>query len=153
MKNVEILLRENVRNLGKVGDVVKVAPGYARNYLLPHGYAIQATPENVRALERRRQRLDAEEAQRAAKIEAVVNEMGGLRVETAQRADDTGTLYGSVSAALIADLLEASGHAIDERRIRLESPLKSVGEHIVEVHVHGDRTANVTVAITALGDA
>ena len=152
MKNVSVLLRERVANLGEVGDVVKVAPGFARNYLLPRGFAIQATDDNIRAMERRRARIDAEEAERAAKIEAVVNEMGGLRVETTQRADETGTLYGSVSAAHVAELLTAAGHAISERRIRLEHPLKSVGEHEVEVHVHGERTALVTVVIQAESD-
>lgn len=153
MKNVEVLLRENVRDLGKVGDVVRVAPGYARNYLLPHGYAIHATVDNIKAMERRRARLDEEEASRAAAIEKVVNEVGSLRVETAQRADETGTLYGSVSAGTIADLLAGAGHAIDEKRVRLEAPLKSVGDHEVEIHVHGERTAKVTVAITALEEA
>lgn len=149
MKNVSVLLRERVANLGEVGDVVKVAPGYARNFLLPRGFAIQATEDNIRAMERRRARIDAEEAERAAKIQAVVNEMGGLRVETTQRADETGTLYGSVSAVNVAELLAAAGHAISDRRIRLEAPLKSVGEHEVEVHVHGDRTAKVTVVVHA----
>ena len=133
--------------------MVRVAPGYARNYLLPHGYAIHATADNIKAMERRRARLDEEESERAAAIEKVVNEMGGLKVETAQRADETGTLYGSVSAATIADLLAAAGHEIDERRIRLEAPLKAVGDHEVELHVHGDRTATITVAITALEEA
>lgn len=153
MKNVEVLLRENVRDLGRVGDVVRVAPGYARNYLLPHGYAIHATADNIKAMERRRARLDEEEATRAAAIEKVVNEVGSLRVETAQRADETGTLYGSVSAGTIADLLADAGHAIDEKRIRLDAPLKAVGEHEVEIHVHGDRTAKVTVAVTAIEEA
>jgi len=150
VKNVEILLRENVRHLGKVGDVVKVAAGYSRNYLLPLGLAMHATPDNVRVMERRRERFDVEEAARAAQIEKVVNEMGGLRVETAERADETGSLYGSVGVVAIAELLAAGGHAIDERRIRLEHPLKTVGEHAVEVHVHGDRTATVTVVVTAV---
>ncbi|MEO0651096.1 MAG: 50S ribosomal L9 C-terminal domain-containing protein, partial [Planctomycetota bacterium] len=69
--------------------------------------------------------------------------------ETTQRADETGTLYGSVSAANVAELLAAAGHAVSDRRIRLDHPLKSVGEHEVEVHVHGDRTAKVTVVVTA----
>lgn len=149
MKNVQVLLRDRVDNLGEVGDVVKVAAGYARNFLLPRGLAIQATEDNLRAMERRRARLDAEEAERAAKIEAVVNEMGGLRVEVTQRADETGTLYGSVSAATVAELLTASGHPISDRRVRLDHPLKSVGEHAVEIHVHGDRMAVVTVVVHA----
>ncbi|MHC4261332.1 MAG: 50S ribosomal protein L9 [Planctomycetota bacterium] len=149
MKNVQVLLRERVANLGEVGDVVKVAAGYARNYLLPRGFAISATPDNIRAMERRRARLDAEEAERAAKIEAAVNEMGGLRVEITQRADETGTLYGSVNATMVSELLGATGHPISERRIRLEAPIKTVGEHEVEVHVHGDRNAAVTVVVTA----
>jgi large subunit ribosomal protein L9 len=153
MKNVQVLLRERVDNLGEVGDVVKVAAGFARNFLLPRGFAIQATEDNIRAMERRRARLDAEEAARAERIEAAVNQMGGLRVETRQRADETGTLYGSVNAAMVAELLTAAGHPISDKRVRLEQPLKSVGEHAVEIHVHGDRTAEVTVVIEAEAEA
>lgn len=149
MKNVQVLLRERVENVGEVGDVVRVAPGYARNFLLPRGLAIQATADNLRAMERRRARLEAEESERAAKIEAAVNQMGGLRVEVTQRADETGTLYGSVGPAMVAELLSASGHPISDRRVRMEQPIKSVGEHQVEIHVHGDRTAQVTVVVTA----
>jgi large subunit ribosomal protein L9 len=149
LKNQHVLLRENVDSLGQIGDVVRVKPGFARNFLLPRGLAIPATQDNIRAMDRRRARLDAEEAQRAAEIERVANQMGGIRVETEQRADETGSLYGSVSAGQIAELLAAAGHPISERRIRLDHPLKSVGEHEVQVHVHGDRNATVTVVVKA----
>ena len=149
MKNVEILLRDNVTDLGKVGDVVKVRPGFARNYLLPMGLAIQATPENVRLMARRRARQDAEEAARFAELDAVVERMSDVRVTARAKADETGSLYGSVSAAAIAELLTAAGHPVDERQVRLDAPLKDVGEHTVSIHLHAERNVDVKVIVEA----
>ena len=90
MKNVEILLRDNVTDLGKVGDVVLVRPGYARNYLLPMGLAIHATQENIRLMARRRARQDAEDAARVAELDAVAQKIAGAHVKTSAKADEFG---------------------------------------------------------------
>jgi len=146
---VEVLLRENLENLGRCGDVVSVAPGYARNYLLPRKLAIQANEENLRAMARRRARLDAEEAARAKETLARVEALAGVVLETTGRADAGGHLYGSVNAAQIAALLAAAGHAVAEKDIRLEAPLKTTGVHPVRVHVHRDTFAEIQVRVEA----
>jgi large subunit ribosomal protein L9 len=146
---VEVLLRENLKDLGRCGDVVSVAPGYARNYLLPRRLAIQANEENKRAMMNRRARLDAEEAERAKVTSAKVAALAGVALKTSGRADESGHLYGSVNAAQIAALLAAAGHAVAEKDVRLEAPLKTVGTHTVRVHVHADTFAEVKVEVAA----
>jgi large subunit ribosomal protein L9 len=149
MKNVEILLRDRVEHLGHCGDVVRVAPGFARNYLFPSGLAVAATPENKRLMDRRRDRLDAEDAARAAELDAVVARLNGVTVKTSGKAEESGSLYGSVNAAKIAELLTAAGHSVEEKSVRLDAPLKTVGEHNVRVHVYADAYAEVRVQIVA----
>ena len=146
---VEVLLREHVRDLGRCGDVVRVAPGYARNYLLPRRLAVQATEDNKRNMARRAARLAAEEAARAEEVEARVAFLSKLRVETAQKADEQGHLYGSVNAALVAELCGAAGTSIEEKDVRLDAPIKTVGEHEVRLHVHGETYATITVVVAA----
>lgn len=149
MRNVKVLLRENVKNLGTLGDVVTVAPGYARNYLLPSRVAVEATPDNIKMMERRRARYDQEMAKHSAEVDARVAALSGLELSTTEKADETGTLYGSVSAAVVARLMGEKGFEVEEKNVRLDEPIKSVGEHQVPVHVHGDSFANVKVTVTA----
>ena len=149
MGNIKVLLREPVRNLGIVGDVVDVAPGYARNFLLPRKIATEATPENVRAFAKKRERYQAELAAQEADIQRRIEALGNLRLKTSQKADDGGSLYGSVSAAKIAELLATAGHPVDEKAVRLEEPIKMVGEHEVPIHVHGDHFAGIQVVVEA----
>lgn len=147
MKSVEVLLRENVPSLGKCGDVVKVAAGYARNYLMPRRIAVQATDENKRVMSRRRAVLDLEEAERNAEIEARVHALSAVVVKTTEKADDTGRLYGSVSAARVAELLTAAGSATDEKAVRLDSPIKAIGDHRIKVHVHAEFFAEIRLTV------
>lgn len=147
MKSVEVLLRENVPSLGKCGDVVKVAAGYARNYLMPRRIAVQATPENKRVMARRRAVLDQEEAARNAEIEARVAALSEIAIKTTQKADDTGRLYGSVSSARVAELLTEAGTATEEKAVRLDSPIKAIGDHRIKVHVHGDYFAEIRLTV------
>jgi len=146
---VEVLLREHVSNLGRCGDVVQVASGYARNYLLPRKLAIQATEDNKRAMLRRRTRLDADEARKAKETLARVETLSGVVLKTSGRADDSGHLFGSVNAARISELLASAGQAVAEKDIRLETPLKTVGTHVVRIHVHGEVFAEVRVEVEA----
>lgn len=149
MKSVEVLLRENIKTLGRCGDVVKVKPGFARNYLFPKRLAIQATPENKLLMARRAVRLQAEEAEVAARIQATVHALTGVVLRTKGRADEGGHLYGSVNAAQVAELLRAAGHGFEEKHVRMDAPIKTVGSHPVLVHVHGDEHATVTVEVSA----
>jgi large subunit ribosomal protein L9 len=153
-QKLEVLLRENLKDLGKCGDVVRVAPGFARNYLFPRRLATEANDENKRLMARRRVRLDVEEAKRNAEIDQRVAKLAGCAVSTSGKADEGGHLYGSVSAASIAELLHAAGHgAITEKDVRLDAPLKTVGTHSVKIHVFGDRYADVQVTITSEASA
>lgn len=150
---VEVLLREHVSNLGRCGDVVQVASGYARNYLLPRKLAIQATDDNKRAMMRRRARLDADEARKAQETLARVETLSGVVLKTSGRADEAGHLFGSVNAARIAELLAAAGHAVLVDDVRLESPLKTVGTHTVRIHVHGETFGEIRVEVEAEASA
>lgn len=148
-KTVEVLLRDNLKHLGRCGDVVKVSPGYARNFLLPRRIAVTANEENKKAMARRRAILDVEEAQRDAEVVARVASLNGIMIATKVRADDHGHLYGSVNTAQIAAMLEKAGHKYDEKAIRLDAPIKMVGTHVVKIHVHGDHFAEIKVVVDA----
>jgi len=150
-RNVEVLLRENVKDLGRCGDVVRVSPGYARNFLLPRQIAMQATDDNKRAMAKRRVVLDAVEAKRTAEFEALVGSLSGIQLQTAAKADDQGHLFGSVSASQIVEMLQKMGHVFEEKAVRLDAPIKTVGTHPVKLHVHGDMHAEILVIVAAEG--
>ena len=149
MRNTQVLLREPVKNLGIPGEVVSVAPGYARNYLLPKGLAVDATPENVKMFERRKVRYQAVMAQQEADIQKRIELLAQVTLSVTEKADANGTLYGSVSASAIAKLLSEAGHGIEEKDIRLDEPIKKVGSHEVKVHVHGDSFATIQLGVAA----
>lgn len=151
MKNVEVLLRDHVEGLGRCGDVVRVKAGYARNFLLPRRVAVQATEDNKRMMVRRRERLDIEDAARSAEIAERVALFQGLELTTTVKADDHGHLYGSVNAAAVAVLLRATGREFDDKDVRLDQPIRSVGEHTVRLHVHGEHYAKIAVTVLAEG--
>ena len=149
MKRVQVLLRDHVDNLGRCGDVVQVAAGYARNYLLPNRMAVPATEENVKMMQRRKARLDAEEAAMMADIQKRIDALSAVTVSTSGKADENGHLFGSVNAAAVAKLLEEKGFGIEEKDVRLGAPIKAVGTHEVPVHVHADLVATVKVEVKA----
>jgi large subunit ribosomal protein L9 len=146
---VEVLLRENLKNLGKCGEVVRVAPGYARNFLLPRKLATQATAENMKAMAKRRTRLDAEEAVKTAEIVAKVQALSAVSLTTKMKADESGHLYGSLNPALLVQLLAAQGWPIEEKAVKLDAPIKAVGTHKVKIHVHAEHDAEVSITIEA----
>ena len=147
MKNVKVLLRDDVEDLGGIGEVVMVAPGYARNYLLPYKLAVEATPENVKMYERRRARRLQEIEAREAEISAKIESLGKLMLKTSEKADETGTLYGSVGSGRIADLLSQAGHPTDEKDVRLDEPIKTVGTHEVPIHIFGEHYAGIQIVV------
>lgn len=150
-RNVEVLLREHVKDLGRCGDVVNVSPGYARNFLFPRQIAMQATGDNKRAMAKRRVVLDAVEAKRTAEYEALVASLSGIQLQTSAKADDQGHLFGSVSATQIVELLQKMGHTFEEKAVRLDTPIKTVGTHPVRLHVHADLHAEILVIVEAEG--
>jgi large subunit ribosomal protein L9 len=149
MAKVEVLLRENLKNLGKCGEVVRVAPGYARNFLLPRKLATQATGENIKAMSKRRVKLDAEEAQKTAEIVAKVQALSAVALITKMKADESGHLYGSLNPALVVQLLAAQGWPFEEKAVKLDAPIKTVGIHKVKIHVHAEHDAEVSITIEA----
>ena len=144
---MEVILREHIDNLGRRGDVVKVADGYARNYLLPRKLALAVTASNKRQIERERTVFDAREAEEKQQAEVLAQRLGQSEIEIARRVGENNTLYGSVTSADIAHALEAKGFQVDRRKIALPDPLKAVGEVSVPVKIHREVTAHVTVRV------
>ena len=147
---MQVILREDVANLGTIGDVVKVKPGYARNYLLPRGLAIEANTRNLGELEHHK-RVVADKRLREHKTAAAVAEkLGVLALNFSLRAGEEGKLFGSVTSLDIHHALEERGFAIERRRIVLDEPIKTLGEHRVTMNVGPDVKASLTVTVTAL---
>jgi large subunit ribosomal protein L9 len=146
---MEVILREHVENLGSRGEVVKVADGYARNYLLPRKLALLATEGNRKHIERERAKLDAKEADEKKVVEAIGERLAGVEVVIARKVGETDALYGSVTAADIVDALAAKGFDIDKRKLQLAEPLKKIGEVKVPVKLHREVTVPVTVRVVA----
>jgi large subunit ribosomal protein L9 len=145
--SIEVILREHVDHLGRRGEIVKVASGYARNYLLPRKLALAVTAENKRQIERERARAEAREAEERTEAEALAARLNALEVAIARRVGENETLYGSVTSSDIAEALAARGVTVDRRKIQLDEPLKTTGEHTVPIKVHRDVTAQVRIHI------
>jgi large subunit ribosomal protein L9 len=146
---MEVILREHVDNLGRRGDVVKVAEGYARNYLLPRKLALAVTEANRRQIERERQAAEARDAEERAQADAVAQRIAQLEIEIARRVGENETLYGSVTSADIAHALQGKGFDVDKRRIQLPEALKALGETTVPVKIHRDVIAQLRVKVVA----
>jgi large subunit ribosomal protein L9 len=144
---MEVILREHVENLGQRGDVVKVAAGYARNYLLPRKLALLVTGENRRHVERERKVVEARELTERQDAEAIAARMGEIELSFARRVGENDTLYGSVTTADIADALIERSFDIDKRKVHLHEPLKQLGEFTVPVKLHRDVTAELKVRV------
>ena len=144
---MEVILREHVDNLGRRGDVVKVADGYARNYLLPRKLALIVTDANKRQIDRERKLADLRDAEEKQQAEAIAERLGQVEIEIARRVGENDMLYGSVTSADIAHALAAKGFQIDKRKISLHDPLKALGEVSVPVKVHRDVTTQVKVKV------
>ncbi len=146
---MEVILREHVEHLGRRGDVVKVAEGYARNYLLPRQLALAVTDNNKRQIDREKKIAEARDAEEKSQAEAIAQRLAQLEVEIARRVGENDTLYGSVTSQDIAQALKDKGFDIDKRKIALADPLKALGESTVPVKIHRDVTAQVRVKVVA----
>ena len=148
---MQIILLEKVANVGDLGDVVKVKDGFARNFLIPHGKAKRATPENVKLLEEKRSELERAAADKLAAAQASATRLEGLTVQVTQKAGVDGRLFGSVTNVDIVEALKAHGIAVEKSAIRMPAgPLKQVGDHPITVQLHTDVLAHITVGV--LGD-
>ena len=140
---MEVILRDHVENLGKRGEIVKVADGYARNYLLPRKLALLATEGNKRQIDRERAKLEAREAEDKKVAEAIADRMANLEVVIARKVGETEALYGSVTTADVAEALAAKGFDIDRRKIQLAEPIKKLGDFDLSVKLQREVTATV----------
>ena len=148
---MEVILREHVDNLGERGEIVKVADGYARNYLLPRKLALPATDANRKHVERERKIMETREAQEKGQAEAIAGRLAALAIIITRRVGETDQLYGSVTAADIADFLKEKGFEVDRRKIILPEPIKAIGDHDVPLKLHREVTVPLKVRVAKEG--
>jgi large subunit ribosomal protein L9 len=153
MATTNVLLREDVDNLGARGEIVKVKAGFARNYLLPRNLAVEATPGNVRQIEGERKALLKREARDRATAEAQQAQMKDLRLTFERKVGEHGMLYGSVTSMHIAEAIREKGYEVDRRRVHLQEPIKETGEFTVTVRLHRDVNVEIPVTVTGEGGA
>jgi large subunit ribosomal protein L9 len=144
---MKVILTTDLPHVGKSGQTVEVADGFGRNYLLPRGLAVLATPGNERSLAQRQKARLAREARQKAEAEALATRLQGCRVRIAKKTGAGDRLYGSVTSIDIADVLKAQGIVLDRRKIALEAPLKTLGTHKVPVRLHPEVTAELEVTV------
>jgi large subunit ribosomal protein L9 len=142
---MEIILRQAVENLGKPGDVVTVKNGFARNYLLPHGMAFEATPGNLKRIAQERGRLEAAENERIGSAQELAKRLEEVQLTFSARVGEEGKLFGSVTSADIAEQLASQGFHIEKRLIDLHEPIKALGVYRVPVKLHADVKPEIRV--------
>ncbi len=146
-KNVELILLQDVENLGLAGETVSVAAGYARNYLIPRGLADKATPGILRVLAANKEKIEAKRRDELVAAQATAAKLMETVIEIAMQASDDNQLFGSVTARNVADALVKAGFQIEHTRVLIESPIKSIGEVTVQVKLHHDVTADLKVNV------
>ncbi|MEI9981963.1 MAG: 50S ribosomal protein L9 [Aliidongia sp.] len=149
---MDVILLERVENLGHMGQVVKVKPGYARNFLLPQKKALRATKDNLKYFESQRAQLEANNLRLRAEAEQVATKMAGLSVIMLRQAGETGQLYGSVSARDVSDAITEGGFTVERRQIVLDHAIKTLGLHSVKLSLHPEVSLQVTVNIAQSAD-
>ena len=150
--SIKVVLRQDVDHLGDRGQIVNVAPGYARNYLIPKGLAYTATEGNLQVLELEKRAWTRREAKDAEEARGLAQRISGVQITVTKRAGENGLLYGSVTSSEIAELLAAQGVAVDRRKIRLDDPIKQVGTFTVPVRLHRQVTADVSLQVPAASE-
>ncbi len=147
---MQVILLDKVANLGKLGEEVKVRPGYGRNYLIPNGKAVMATPDNKAYFEERRAELEKASADALTAAQARADQLNDVTVEIARKAGDEGKLFGSVGTVDIAEAISATGAEVNKQEVRLpEGALRNIGEYDIELHLHADVNTTVKVKVIA----
>jgi large subunit ribosomal protein L9 len=142
---MEIILRQSIENLGKPGDIVKVSPGYARNYLLPRGLAYEATPGNRKRIAMEKERLEAAEQERIKAAQALAERLESVQLTFSARVGEEEKLFGSVTASDIAHQLEAQGFDVEKKQIDLHEPIKSLGVYKIPIRLHAEVKPEIKV--------
>ncbi len=146
---MKVILKQDVEKLGKAGDVVKVVPGYGRNFLIPKKLAVEATPGNIKVMELERLAQARRDQRDKVAAEVVAREIVKLSITIRQKAGEGGTLYGSVTAIDIGEALAAHKIEVDKRKIQLDDPIKTIGEYQVPIRLHRDVTVSIKVMVEA----
>ncbi len=146
---MQVILMQDVMHTGKRGEIVNVKPGYARNFLIPKGFALEATPGNQKYFDQQRKKIDVRHAQERDAAQEIAAAIASLQLRIAKRVSEAETLYGSVTAGEINELLHEKGVTVDRRRIDLEGGIKTLGEHLVRIELHPEVVAEVTVTVEA----
>jgi len=144
---LEIILREDIKSLGKAGEMVRVKPGYARNYLLPQGLAYEATEGNKKRIAAESRARDAKLSAEKGEATALAGRLNALAVTLPGKAGEGDRLFGSITAQDIADALARQGFNVDKRKIDLDHPIKSLGQHSVAIRLHPEVQAEITVSV------
>jgi len=148
---MEVILREDVNKLGRRGEVVKVAEGYGRNYLLPRGLAMAVSVANKAMIEKERQAHEAKLAKEKAEFESLAGRIGGLRFVAPRKVGENDVLYGSVTSGDVAEFLRAKGIDIDKRKVLLDEPIKRLGDHEVKIKLHPEVVATLKLMVSKEG--
>ena len=146
---MKVILKENLENLGHIGEVVKVAPGYARNYLIPKALAIEANERNTKAMEHARRHLEYKRSKTLEQAKQLAAKLEALALSVAHQAGEEGKLFGAVTNMELAELLKAKGFEIDRKKIVLAEPIKHVGDFTATVKIQPDVSATLKVTVTA----
>ena len=149
MATKKLLLKESIKNVGRVGDIVEVSPGYARNYLLPRDLAVQPTPNNVKKVEERRKELERQERERREQQERMIKQLEGVEVHLERRANEQGHLFGSVTATDVARGLQAQNFNIEPEDVNLPGKLDQVRDYTVNIKFADDLAAEIKVWVHA----
>ena len=148
---MEVILREHVDHLGKRGEIVKVADGYARNYLLPRKLALLVTEGNKQQIERERGKFEAREQEEKKVADAMAARLADVQIQISRKVGETEALYGSVTSADVSDALTAKGFEIDRRKLNLPEAIKKIGQYDIPVRLHRDVTVSIKVRVVAEG--
>ena len=149
---MKLLLRENVKHLGDVGDVVSVAEGYGRNFLLPRKMAVELTPANLKALEAEQKRRHARELERVKDFQALAARIAATDITLKERVSDGDTLYGAISAKQIVQSLADEGIGIEAEMVRIEEPVKTIGVHRIPLRLHPEVEASLRIWVVGVKD-
>jgi len=149
MEKIQVILKEDVPNLGRSGELVSVKPGYGRNYLIPQGLALVATRKNVAQMDHQRKQIEASASKLRKDAESVAGRLHGVSITIERQVGEEGKLFGSVTARDIEEALGSKGHKVDRRKIHLAEPIKALGDFNVEIKVARDVAAHVKVTVAA----
>lgn len=147
---MEVILLEKITNLGNLGDQVKIKAGYGRNYLLPQGKAVAATPEKVKEFEQRRAELEKVAAEKLAAAQSRAEQISALEIEITHKAGEEGKLFGSVGTQAVAEAIAAAGGSVEKHEIRMpEGVIRQIGVYEIDIHLHTDVVVPVQVKVSA----